>query len=228
MEWNEWFLSVAAIIFGSGMLGRLVEFFVKRHDEQKANKIALYKELYEKLCDYSSFLGITLLDYFKCAQHYSDSIDVKCTIVDEHIANIKNLRKEIRSFQRKCKKGEQNEDMCYLCTLKRNDLSQLFEILNNEVPSVRDELYICLNYWVDNFEQIYKGLCDNMNLRKMLFRINCKEKDLLLSIRLVDKCTIEMSQKLLVAKENKDFGDEIVSQMENIELCLIRLSKIIK
>lgn len=43
----ELILSVAAVLFGGGVLGNLIIFFVKRHDEQRANKIALYKELYD-------------------------------------------------------------------------------------------------------------------------------------------------------------------------------------
>ena len=170
MECNElieFVLSIVAIIFGGGVLGKLIEFFVKRSDEQKANKIDLYKNLYNQLCKYSSWLEFTLLDYFKNVHSHCNTIEGKCNVIKEKIAQINTLKKQVASFHRKCKKGKYNEETCQLCTQKRKELSCLFETLNLEYVTIENLSSNKFNYWMYHSEQIQKGLCDYMNMRKI-------------------------------------------------------------
>lgn len=108
MECNElieFVLSIVAIIFGGGVLGKLIEFFVKRSDEQKANKIDLYKNLYNQLCKYSSWLEFTLLDYFKNVHSHCNTIEGKCNVIKEKIAQINTLKNKLHLFIENAKKG---------------------------------------------------------------------------------------------------------------------------
>ena len=91
MERYELLLSLAAIIFGGGMLGRLIEFFVKRRDDQNSKKMALYKRLYDKLCDYNTLLLSSVMDFITYIESTKLEIDDNSNAIKEKMSEIKTL-----------------------------------------------------------------------------------------------------------------------------------------
>lgn len=64
MEW----LAIAGTLFGGGMVGKLIEFFIKRYDEKKKSYKEVYLKIHKKLCSYSQDLQNIFLDSVKIVQ----------------------------------------------------------------------------------------------------------------------------------------------------------------
>ena len=228
----DWVISIAGIIFGGGMIGQLIQFFVKRHDAAHDQKLKVYIELYSKLTKYKSLLENSLLASFK---HISDticSIQGNNEVLKEGINEVQTLMKKLKYkikacyqktgfSQKNCSKNNCNE-----CKMISSRISELFEILDKEQDSFKQTSLAQSEYWKNNYEHIYNVISDNLNIHDILHLAGQKDKKLLTSINNVDIQTRYLFKELLTADgENVDFQMGIQKQLKNIEHSLVLLSK---
>lgn len=222
----EWFLTIAGILFGGGMLGQLIMFFVKRNDEIASKKKEIYKDLYNRLVRYESTLQNILLQFFKHTSSYLDKIKQKNNKINDYITEIETSSKRIKSFERKCKNKGCTDEMCVLCNSIRQRISELFSLIGIEQTACKNMSDMQIEYWKNNFESISNIISDNMNFRNIFLTVENKDKRIYSLVDKVDKQSFILFSTLLSAKGNEQtFQLAVISQMENIERCLIALSK---
>lgn len=221
----EWILSIAGILFGGGMLGQLIMFLIKRHDEFNANKQKIYRQLYDKLYSYQSSLENTLLDFYK---HISNSIDifnVEKKKIRQDVNETKFLIKQIASQYKKCKKNCEHNGQCEQCKKMKARVSELFQIIDKEIENAELVTQTADDYWNINKETFCKIINENLNIHAALHLVGKKDKKLLSIINKIDTQTFLLFRKLFRVKgEEYDFQLAIVSQIDNIEKSLTILS----
>lgn len=221
-----WVITIAGIIFGGGMIGQLVQFFVKRHDERKATKTSIYRGLYDKFHSYQTILNNVLLAYLK---HLSQSVDVLDGVngqLNKHIEETQRLIKRVKSFQKTCRGKRTDEEQCKECIASKSRLNELFEIINKEQAQFEQTSKAQVNYWETNSEYLHKIIGDNINIHNTLHLTGHKDKKLTTCLNKIDVQTMRLFRALLSANgNNRDFHVEIFSQISNIDKCLELLSK---
>ena len=229
MEWYELLLSLAAIVFGGGVLGHLIVFFLKRNDEKNLKKIELYKRLYDKLCDYNTLLLTCVMDFITYIESTKLEIDGNSNAIEKKMLEIKTLIEEVRTFQKKCKKKGCNKRICEICTRKWGVLNKLNQQINREVL-VNEKLLLDIEeYWKKHSNDIYKRISDFINLHHIMCLIGYKEKKLFTHIAKIDKQSLVLSQVLMGTRGfDESLQSAIFAQIENLEHCLIMLSKKIR
>lgn len=222
----EWFLAIAGILFGGGMLGQLIIFFVKRHDELVNKKKEVYKDLYNRLVQYESTLQDILLHFFKHTSSFLNTIDQKNNKIDEYITEIETSSKRIRSLERKCKNKGCNTEKCLECNLLRQRVPELFSLIGQEQADCKSISDKQIEYWQNNYENTSQVISNNMNFHNILLKVDYKNKKIFSLIDKIDKQSFRLFQTLLSAKGNEqNFQLAIITQMENIEYSLKVLSQ---
>lgn len=229
MERYELLLSLAAIIFGGGMLGRLIEFFVKRRDDQNSKKMALYKRLYDKLCDYNTLLLSSVMDFITYIESTKLEIDDNSNAIKEKMSEIKTLIEDVRAYQQNCKKKGCNKRTCEICTRKWGQLKKLDQQINQDILANEKLILNIEEYWKKHSNDIYKRISGFINLHHIMCLIGYKENKLFTHIAKIDKQSLILSQILMGTRGfDKSLQSAIFAQIKNIEHCLILLSKMIR
>lgn len=78
-------IAIAGIVFGGGMIGQLIMFFVKRNDEMKAKKNDYLRILLNKISDYGKFINDQMIHSIKYLR-----ADLKSTIVNTELVQNAN------------------------------------------------------------------------------------------------------------------------------------------
>ena len=219
----EWIIAIAGILFGGGMLGQLIMFFVKRHDTKEEKRKEQYRVLHVKLCEYKDEICQILLEYYRTTNKLSDAIDEKDSLTSQYIVEIENHLAQIKKQERKCKKQRANEDVCTQCNQRREQLPKLLEHLQEEQNVTKGLFEQYRGYWKDNEEHLYKSFAKHLNLHNYLLANNIKDKRLYKKISDVDKQSLDI---LTPINKNRDgFSKVLINIMESIEDALIMLSK---
>lgn len=220
----EWILAFAGILFGGGMIGNLIIFFIKRHDDNKSKQKDIYKKVYEKLCSYKTLLEKLMLDYYKYCNILSKGVEHKANNIYNNIEQIERLRKQIKKQEKKCKKEGVDENNCIVCEKMRANLLQLYNDVSLNYSISNELIDECKNYWTNHDEDITSITNNNMNIHNYL--LVCKDKNINNSLYNIDINTIKIHGCLYAKKDNeKIIIDLILKQMELIEYSLVLLSK---
>ena len=221
----DWILSIAGILFGGGIIGQLIIFIIKRHDESNANKQKIYRQLYDKLHSYQSLLDNILLDYFKHASNSIDIFDVESKKIRLHINETKSLIEQIKSNYKKCKKNCEHSEQCKQCQSMKVRVAELFQIIDKEIENAELTTQTVDNYWTLNKESLCKIINNNLNIHVILLLVCKKDKKLASIIETIDTQTLLLFRRVLRVKGDEyNFQLLIVKQIDNIEKCLNLLS----
>ncbi len=218
----EWILAIAGILFGGGMIGNLIIFFVKRYDENKSKQKDIYKKVYEKLLDYITHIEQSLLEYYKYHNKIATDISNAKDNTDEIVKQIDDYRRQIKKYERMCKKNGINEDNCTHCKQIRSKLLHLYDNLDKNYTDSKEAFTAYTNYWNDNEESISSLINNNMNIHHYLSV--CKDKKIKKVLFDIDLNTIKIHKTLYNEKNYKKLPDIISKQMELLEYSLIILS----
>lgn len=219
----ELFLTIAGILFGGGMLGQLIMFFVKRHDEKAAKRREQYHALHVRLCEYKDEICRVLLEYYRATCKLSDVIDEKHNQTEKYLAEINDHLAQIKKQERRCKKQKANDDVCAQCKQRREELPQLLEILHKEHNEASGLLAQCNRYWDNNEEYLHKIITKYLNLHNYLISSNMQDKKICKTITDIDKQSLCI---LTPMNKNRDnFHETLIRLMVMIECAQVILSK---
>lgn len=151
MDWGTLPISLAGIVFGGGMIGQLIMFFIKRSDEKKAQKREFYRMIYNKLCDYNTTLENIRLNCFKEVHQYGVHTDAANSTINDNLQKIDQLIKNIQSYKRKCRKNENPDcSLCNKCSSDRQLLKELDDRNQELLQKADNYIELMKNYWSNN------------------------------------------------------------------------------
>ena len=224
---SEVILSVAGVLFGSGMLGQLIMFFIKRYDEKKKKRIESYRDFYDKLYAYFNDISRFLLEFFRekdvCALMCKD----KTTETEQRKAEVDNLVRQINKLKRGCRKnGYIDKANCTVCSNARKQLSETYESLQQNLEETKSLLQRYKSYWKDNKAKIEELVYGNINLCNYLLSSGKKAKKLIKAVKEIDNLSLQIFQSILGEQNNEQKCLSLLTeQMLKIEIALQLLAK---
>lgn len=227
MDWGNLILALAGILFGSGIIGQLIMFFVKRYDEKNEKDREFYRIVYNKLRDYCSALEHMLLTCLKESHNYATHTGNVHSRLDDNISKIEQLQKSIKSRERKCKKnGKPDKVVCEQCNSERKLMGELFDECQKLQQEAENKIELMANYWSNNYEQTYTALASYVNIENLLYSKKGCDKKIVSCIRAIDKSTLHMCRCLSFKPSPElDFEESIIKQMSLIDVTLQLISK---
>ena len=209
-------------ILGGGMLGQLIMFFTKRHDEKKAKRIVVYNSVHAKLSKYNNILTEILLDFFRKNNIRMNKIEESLDLI-ECKAN-KKLIRTIKRQHRECKKGEYpGREICDKCQQIRLELREIDEKLSETESMIKQNR----NYWQHNYDEVKSLIVPYMNISNDFIPVSKFKTKLRNAIRDVDNQSACLLTYLLGKHEDEmtGFPNEIIKQMEKIAIALYYFPK---
>lgn len=227
MDWSAWILALAGILFGGGMLGQLIMFLIKRHDEKKEREREFYRTIYNKLCEYYSALEILRLNCYKEVHKHVALTEKSHSKANDNLLKIDSLLKTIRSRERKCRKnGKPSSETCDKCNSDRQLVKELYDESRKLQQEASNNLELIDNYWSNNYEQTYSVLTSYANMENFIYAKKGCDKKIMTLIRIIDKATNSMCSSLSFKSLDKwDFEDEMIKQISAISVTLQLISK---
>lgn len=227
MDWRAWILAIAGVLFGGGMLGQLIMFLIKRHDEKKEREREFYLALYNKLCAYKTVLEQMLLNQFK-------EVHVQAEIADKAYAQagkmrpiIDSLLESIESQQNICRqKGVPNQAECEACNAKRQAVVQMYD----EYTAIQTNADVAFDsmqsYWKNNFDFAHSAVAEYVNIHNCLFLNRKCESVLSRLVHKIDRQSMEICNALFSSRQSNSAIDQLlIDQVGTIYLTLNQLSK---
>ena len=92
----EFIITFAGIIFGGGMIGNLIQFFVKRQDEKKKSKRKFYRYLFFRLQTYQNDIYKLILEYIEDTAKINESYDIGINKINKRIAKIPERIRQLK------------------------------------------------------------------------------------------------------------------------------------
>ncbi len=220
-------LYIAMSILGSGMLGQLIMFFIKRHDEKKKKRIETYKDFYDKLSAYFNDISRFLLDFFNDKDVCMLMCEDKTSETEQREADVDKLLKQVKKLKRGCgKNGCIGKENCIACTNTRKQLRDTYESLQQNLEETRSLLQRYKSYWKDNKDRIKELVYGNINLCNYLLASGKKEENLIKAVREIDDLSLQIFQSILGEQNNEQKCLSLLTnQMSKIEIVLHLLAK---
>jgi len=232
MNTGEIILSVAGIVFGGGMLGQLIIFFIKRHDEKKKKRIESYRDFYDKLSTYFNDISRFLLDFFNDRDVCVLMCEDKTTETEQRKAEVDNLLKQIKKLKRGCGRNgciDINRENCIACSNARRQLLETYELLQQNLEETRLLLQHYKSYWKENKGTIKELIYKNINLHNCLLASGRKERNLTKAVGEIDTLSLQIFSSILEEQNNEQKCLSLLTnQMSKIEITLHFLAKKIK
>lgn len=227
MEWNSVLLSLAGILFGGGMVGQLVVFFVKRRDEKKEKTQEFYRVIYNKLCEYHSTLEEMRIMFNNDIYKHVKLTETTCSAIEDNLQKMNNLVKSIKSNKRQCKKNTKIEDnLCNKCSYERNLGMELNEANRKLLQESHANMDIINNYWRDNYEHTFSTIASYSNIENYIYAKNGCDKSIQMIVRKIDNFTNEICGYLpSKSLDIWDFDNIIIKQLGNINDALQLISR---
>ena len=227
MDWSAWILAIAGVLFGGGMLGQLIMFFIKRHDEKKESERDFYLVIYNKLCEYYSALENMRLNCYKEVHNRVTLTEKSHSKAGENLSKIDSLLKTIKSQERKCgKSGKPSSETCVKCNSDRQLVKELYDESRKLQQEASDNLELIDNYWSNNYEQTFSVLTSYANIENFIYAKKGCDKKVVTLIRIIDKATSNMCSGLSFRPLDKwNFEDEMIKQVSAISVTLQLISK---
>lgn len=224
MNTGEVIFSVAGILFGGGMLGQLVMFFIKRHDEKKKKRIESYKDFYDKLSAYFNDINRFLLDFFNDKNVYLLMCKDKTAEAKQLKANVENLLKQVKKLKRGCgKNGCIDKEKCIACSNARKQLRETYESMQQNLEEAESLLLL---YWKENKSKIKELIYRNINLHNCLLASGRKERNLTKAINEIDALSFQIFSSILEEQNNEQKCLSLMmNQVSKIEKALLLLAK---
>lgn len=219
----EWFLVIAGTLFGGGMLGKLIEFFIKRYDEKKKSYKEVYLKIHKKLCSYSQDLQNIFLDSVKNCTGVKEDVRQKLDIVRKYKEEIKRLDSQIKRQESKCKKQKTNNDNCIECDNKRKRRLIAYDAMQKELNE-SDLLLQQLKYWAINDDVVCEIIVKYTSLHNYILACNVKNNKIYKGLENIDFQTSKMLMGIYRG-EKENFADLLIKQIENIDKVLVLISK---
>lgn len=216
-------LYLAMSILGSGMLGQLIMFFIKRNDEKKKKRMESYRDFYDKLSAYYADINRFLLNLFSkkdaCALMYKD----KMTETEQWEADVDKLLKYVKKLKRACgKNGYIDKDNCIACSNARKQLQETDESFQQNLEEMRLLLQRYKSYWKDNKDKIKELVDRNINQYNYLLASGKKKENIITAVGEID----ELSFQILEEQNNEQKCLSLLTnQMSKIEVALHLLAK---
>lgn len=224
MNTGEIILSVAGILFGGGMLGQLVMFFIKRHDEKKKKRIESYRDFYDKLSTYFNDINCFLLDFLNDKNVCLFMCKDKTTETEQLKANVENLLKQVKKLKRGCgKNGCIDKEKCIACSNARKQLRETYESMEQNLEKAESLLLL---YWKENKGKIKELIYRNINLRNCLMASGRKERNLIKAVSEIDTLSLQIFGSILEEQNNEQKClSLLMNQVSKIEIVLLLLAK---
>ncbi len=201
MNIGEVILSVAGILFGGGMLGQLIVFFIKRHDEKKEQRIESYRDFYDKLSAYSNDISRFLLNFFNDKNVCLLMCKDKTAETKRLKANVDNLSKQVKKLKRGCRKnGCIDKEKCIACSNARKQLQETYESMQQNLDDAESLLLL---YWKENKDKIKELIYGNINLHNYLLARGGKERNLIKAVSEVDALSLQIFSSILNEQNNE-------------------------
>ena len=224
----EFIITFIGIIFGGGMIGNLIQFFVKRQDEKKKSKRKFYRYLFFKLQTYQNDIYKLILEYIEDTAKINESYDIGINKINKRIAKIQSMKRSLIVNQYRLDTFGQNKEIISKCKSIEEEISCNIESHTKEKEDLKNKLQDHFCFWYTNRKKVIKIISDNFNFKSMfLSNGNCNKK-CLQKVAEIDK---RSSNLLFLIHETKDYHSakkytsELISQMENINNALTVLSK---
>ncbi|MGM9764026.1 MAG: hypothetical protein ACI3ZQ_08410 [Candidatus Cryptobacteroides sp.] len=211
----DWILALAGILFGGGMIGQIVMYFIKRADEKKKAEQDYYRVIYNKLIEYCSALENLLLTCFKENHKYASLTESANSLIDDNISKIEKLQTSIETRVRSClKNGKPSDNICKECHSEQ----QLMEKLLDECKTTRQEAYskieLMENYWHNNLEQTFSVISSYVNIENLLYSRKGCDNNVISCIKFIDKATLKICRCLSFRSSSEsDFEDGLIKQI---------------
>lgn len=227
MEWNPGLLSLAGILFGGGMIGQLVIFFVKRHDKKNEETQKFYRVIYNKLCEYHSTLEEMRIMFNKDIYKHVKLTESTCSVIEDNLQKINGLIKSIKSNKRKCRKNTKTDNnLCNKCSFERNLGMELNDVNRKLLQESQTNMDIINNYWRDNYEHTFSTIASYSNIENYIYAKNGCNKSIQMIVRKIDKSTNEICGYLpSKSLDIWDFDNIIIKQLGNINNALQLISR---
>lgn len=224
MNTGEVILSVAGILFGGGMLGKLIMFLIKRHDEKKKKRIESYRDFYDKLSTYFNDISRFLLDFFNDKDVCLLMCKDKTTETKRLKANVDNLSKQVKKLKRGCgKNGCIDKEKCIACSNARKQLQETYESMQQNLDEAESLLLL---YWKENKGKIRELIYRNINLQNYLLASGKKERNLIKAVSEIDALSFQIFSSILEEQNNEQKCLLLLmNQMSKIENALHLLAK---
>ncbi len=147
-------IAIAGIIFGGGMIGQLIMFFVKRNDEKNNSNNDDLKAILEKLSNYGKLINDELLNLYT---HINSDITIK-SIEVKAIRDLVISKKKETVLLRKSKKNYTEKAL--LNFEQSLELSKSIDLKTKEADDKLNELE---SYFVSGAETKIKELLNNIH-----------------------------------------------------------------
>lgn len=215
-------LSIAGIIFGGGMIGQLIMFFVKRYDEKQEKLFDLYHIIYEKLCNYKNQLSLLVLEFLSFCDKQLKYINEMQNTTDTNISQLEGMIKTMKEVERKCRNGKFNENLCKKCQQIQERLPQLYNDIEEKRTIIKEQLETQQDYWNINADKISSIIISNINIHNFISTREISNKNISKSIKDIDLYTLKINSSL---HDNRELPNMLIAQMEKIEHVLALLTK---
>ena len=106
-EWIKWIGSIAGTIIGTGLIGEVVMYFIKRHDERKKKENSILEKVICRLSQYSEDLNRAFRIWNSNFTTLINEIEDYVKIIDEVGDNLNFLEREYKEVV--------DEERKYLC-----------------------------------------------------------------------------------------------------------------
>lgn len=226
----EWILSIAGIMFGGGIIGNLIQFFIKRSDEKKKSKRKFYRYLFFKLQTYQNEIYKLIIEYIEDTAKVNETYDIGINRIDKRIEKVESMKRSLIVNQYRIDTFGQNKEIISKCKNIEEEICHNLEIHGKEKEELKNKLQDHFCFWYTNREKVIKIISDYFNLKSMfLSNGNCNKK-CLQRVTEIDK---RSSNLLFLVHEARDYHSakkytrELILQMENINSALTVLSKAI-
>ena len=229
MNSPDWYELVIAL-FGGGVIGSLVTFFVNRHDAKKEKQSSFYQGVYNHLSEYNSELYSFLVGFIQNNADISDSINASKTNESSIVKEIECLNKDINKYVRKCNKnGGPIDGICSQCQEAREKVSKLSTNLIEE-QRIQTSLYNNQSsYWDTRLDNLKACAAKYMNMSALLSSGGIAKKSIQKVVNKVDvKSVFIIGYRKQDMKDVFDVADLIINLLESIDSALKELSKNIK
>ena len=191
MEWIKWICSIVGAIIGTGIIGEVVMYFIKRHDEIIKKDKSIIEKVISDLSQYSECLNTafriwdsninTLLneieDYIKIVHETNDNLEfLEC----EYKEVVEEEQKYICKYAKicpRCLNSAPPDALLEYCkksnivlaefTEKQNKLKDIILKLLDEIQSEISEF----NDLTNHFSDVYT-LSDKKRREKIIFQLN--------------------------------------------------------
>lgn len=192
MNGNSW-IDLIIALFGGGVLGSLVTFFVSRHDKRKDIHSSFYRKVYDYLSKYNRDLYSLLNDFNIYVSSSSDNAVKTMNDVETLMANQEALERVIKRQERKCKKSDHTDKtICNQCKDNREKLGRLSREIIDEQNRLQVFLKGVASYWEFHLLDLKKLASENSNLFAVLSSNGSPRNDIKHAIDLVDYYTLRI------------------------------------